>query len=129
MYIKEGIFMLRIVIILSVLLVPLNVKANIMCNDGEPSPTCQDCHQGCCSHHGGCKTNYDYQNYNNYEYSDYSNDDNEEEYEYDDEEYEDDEEDDEEEYDEKSLLVFSGLYGMASIGTVGYAIAKSKHKI
>lgn len=27
-----------------------------MCNDGSRSPSCSDCHQGCCSHHGGCAT-------------------------------------------------------------------------
>lgn len=31
-----------------------NVFANIMCNDGTRSPSCGDCHRGCCSHHGGC---------------------------------------------------------------------------
>ncbi len=36
------------------LFLPLVVNANIMCNDGTRSPSCQDCHQGCCSHHGGC---------------------------------------------------------------------------
>lgn len=30
------------------------VFANIMCNDGTVSPSCSDCHRGCCSHHGGC---------------------------------------------------------------------------
>lgn len=30
------------------------VLKNIICNDGTPSPTCKDCHRGCCSHHGGC---------------------------------------------------------------------------
>ncbi len=28
---------------------------NITCNDGTTSPTCQDCHRGCCSWHGGCR--------------------------------------------------------------------------
>lgn len=28
---------------------------NIICNDGTVSPTCQDCHRGCCSYHGGCR--------------------------------------------------------------------------
>lgn len=37
---------------------PINVKANIMCNDGTTSPSCQDCHRGCCSHHGGCASGY-----------------------------------------------------------------------
>ena len=27
---------------------------NITCNDGTISPTCKDCHRGCCSWHGGC---------------------------------------------------------------------------
>ena len=31
-----------------------DVFANIMCNDGTRSPSCTDCHRGCCSHHGGC---------------------------------------------------------------------------
>lgn len=30
------------------------VLQNVICNDGTPSPTCKDCHRGCCSHHGGC---------------------------------------------------------------------------
>lgn len=30
------------------------VNANIMCNDGTMSPSCENCHRGCCSHHGGC---------------------------------------------------------------------------
>ena len=33
---------------------PLVVNANIVCNDGTISPSCADCHRGCCSHHGGC---------------------------------------------------------------------------
>lgn len=41
-------------IILFVVFLPLNVKANIMCKDGTVSNSCADCHQGCCSHHGGC---------------------------------------------------------------------------
>lgn len=35
-------------------LIPFNVKANIMCNDGTVSSSCIDCHRGCCSQHGGC---------------------------------------------------------------------------
>lgn len=42
------------------LLFPIFVKANIMCNDGTESPTCNDCHSGCCSWHGGCYSEYDY---------------------------------------------------------------------
>lgn len=43
-----------IIIILLVFILPINVKANIICNDGTVSNSCQDCHQGCCSKHGGC---------------------------------------------------------------------------
>ncbi len=43
-----------------ILFFPLVVKANIVCNDGTTSPSCVDCHQGCCSHHGGCLSNYDF---------------------------------------------------------------------
>ena len=28
-----------------------------MCNDGTESPTCSNCHRGCCSKHGGCASN------------------------------------------------------------------------
>ncbi len=35
---------------------PIIVKANILCNDGTISPSCGDCHRGCCSHHGGCSS-------------------------------------------------------------------------
>lgn len=41
------------------------VFANIMCNDGSISPSCSDCHQGCCSHHGGCASTYN-TTYNGY---------------------------------------------------------------
>ena len=37
-----------------ILFIPLTVNANIMCNDGTTSPSCADCHRGCCSQHGGC---------------------------------------------------------------------------
>lgn len=33
---------------------PISVNANIVCNDGTISPSCVDCHKGCCSNHGGC---------------------------------------------------------------------------
>jgi len=42
---------------LFLLFFPLIVKANIVCNDGTVSATCGDCHQGCCSRHGGCTNN------------------------------------------------------------------------
>ena len=61
------------------LLLPLSVKANIICNDGTTSATCTDCHTGCCSRHGGCtdspnngggggysQSNDGYQQQNNY---------------------------------------------------------------
>lgn len=41
---------------LLILFVPTIVNANIMCNDGSISPSCGDCHRGCCSHHGGCSS-------------------------------------------------------------------------
>lgn len=44
---------------------PLVVKANIMCNDGTLSPSCGDCHRGCCSRHGGCSSNPNYSSNNN----------------------------------------------------------------
>lgn len=40
----------------------LQVDANIMCNDGTTSPSCMDCHRGCCSHHGGCAAGRSYTN-------------------------------------------------------------------
>ena len=46
---------LKLVIVL--LLIPLTVYANIECNDGTISPSCSDCHTGCCSRHGGCTDN------------------------------------------------------------------------
>lgn len=46
-----------IVFLLSFFLLNIQiVSANIMCNDGSVSPTCSDCHQGCCSWHGGCSS-------------------------------------------------------------------------
>ncbi len=41
-------------LIFIVLIFPISTNANIMCNDGTISPSCVDCHRGCCSHHGGC---------------------------------------------------------------------------
>ena len=56
-----------------ILIIPFSVKANIICNDGTRSPSCSDCHQGCCSRHGGCTAQSDnsyYQNnYNNSYYT------------------------------------------------------------
>ena len=47
------------------------VFANIMCNDGTESPTCSDCHQGCCSWHGGCASSRSsYSSSTDYEESD-----------------------------------------------------------
>lgn len=44
-------------LLIMVVLNPLVVKANIVCNDGTISAGCNDCHQGCCSRHGGCTDN------------------------------------------------------------------------
>ena len=50
--------MKKLIIFTTILLIfPLIVNANIICNDGTISPTCIDCHQGCCSKHGGCSNN------------------------------------------------------------------------
>lgn len=49
-------------IILFIVLVPTVVNANIRCNDGTISPSCGDCHRGCCSHHGGCASGGGYSN-------------------------------------------------------------------
>ena len=51
--------------IVFILLIPFCVNANIICNDGTESPTCQDCHTGCCSDHDGCTENPNH--YNNYD--------------------------------------------------------------
>lgn len=41
-------------LVMVLLLMPITVSANIICNDGTVSPSCTDCHRGCCSRHGGC---------------------------------------------------------------------------
>ena len=54
--------MKRYIVIFMVCFFLLNIQlvsANIMCNDGSESPTCSDCHQGCCSWHGGCASGSD----------------------------------------------------------------------
>lgn len=43
-------------ILLILIIIPINVYANIICNDGTMSPSCADCHRGCCSRHGGCSS-------------------------------------------------------------------------
>ncbi len=45
--------------------IPFYVNANIICNDGTESPTCQDCHRGCCSGHDGCTDNPNHYNSEN----------------------------------------------------------------
>lgn len=52
-----------------IVLIPFNVKANIMCNDGSVSKTCKDCHSGCCSHHGGCVSSGGSSSYGSSSYS------------------------------------------------------------
>ena len=79
------------------LLNPSLAFANIMCVDGTESPTCSYCHQGCCSHHGGCAS----RNY----YSDYEEDNYDEE-EYDDEEYDDEDDDDEEDSEDENNYIY-----------------------
>lgn len=57
--------------IILLLLVTIPVHANIICNDGTESPSCTNCHSGCCSHHGGCANN-NYEN-NSESNSNYNN--------------------------------------------------------
>lgn len=94
-----------IVLLLFVFLIPVNVSANIMCNDGTMSPSCKVCSQGCCSWHGGCASssyNYSYNDYDsydydyNYKYDDYN-------YKYDDYDYDDYDYDD---YNESSYSYY-----------------------
>ena len=55
---KKSCYSIIKIFLLITILLPIDVKANIMCNDGTPSPSCSDCHRGCCSHHGGCSSGY-----------------------------------------------------------------------
>ncbi len=45
-----------ILFVLTIIFIPNIVSANIICNDGTRSPSCTDCHKGCCSKHGGCSS-------------------------------------------------------------------------
>lgn len=42
-----------LIFIICIFMIPFFVNAGIICNDGHSS-SCSDCHQGCCSRHGGC---------------------------------------------------------------------------
>jgi len=57
--------MKRIIILILLLSIPIVAKANIVCNDGTESPTCLDCHTGCCSGHKGCANNPNYNYHKN----------------------------------------------------------------
>ena len=46
-----------VLFVLTIVFIPNIVSANIVCNDGTTSPSCTDCHKGCCSKHGGCSIN------------------------------------------------------------------------
>ena len=35
-------------------MLPVDNAGSLVCNDGTLSPTCDSCHSGCCSRHGGC---------------------------------------------------------------------------
>ena len=52
----------KVIIVLSA---PIFISAKIMCNDGTQSPSCYDCHGGCCSGHGGCADNYKFNDNDN----------------------------------------------------------------
>ena len=62
---------IMLAVIITFLLLPIIVKANIRCNDGTISPSCGDCYRGCCSRHGGCSSNSNYESDNggNYRYT------------------------------------------------------------
>lgn len=82
-------------LLICLIIFPFNVNANVVCNDGTVSPSCEVCGRGCCSHHGGCSNNYSSSSSNNKNDSsngnnNYNNDDNETTSSYSDEDYEDD---------------------------------------
>lgn len=54
-----------VIVFMFFVLIPFNVKANIMCNDGSISSSCTDCHRGCCSKHGGCTSGGSPSSYSN----------------------------------------------------------------
>ena len=62
---KKG---LIILLILFCLIIPINVNAVIICNDGWES-SCSVSGPGCCSHHGGV-SNYSNNSSNNYRHGD-----------------------------------------------------------
>lgn len=53
---KKGFYCIIGIFTLLIILFPTVVNANIVCNDGTVSPSCSDCHKGCCSKHGGCSS-------------------------------------------------------------------------
>ena len=53
--------------VLLMMFLPIVVNANIVCNDGTISPSCGDCHKGCCSSHGGCSNSSSSSNSTNVE--------------------------------------------------------------
>lgn len=55
--------------VIIVLTTPIFISAKIMCNDGTQSPSCYDCHGGCCSGHGGCADNYKFNDNDNNNYA------------------------------------------------------------
>lgn len=134
---------IKVLLIALLFIFPTFVYANIMCNDGTTSPTCTDCHRGCCSRHGGCAT--DYTPPANNEPSQPSEPEPDEEpvvedvqeetqeetventYE-DDTHYEDEEDDVEEESSNDDTDVFSTILGLIGIGGIGYGIAKKRRK-
>lgn len=49
-------FISYVIVMLIIISFPIIANANIICNDGTVSKSCNDCHQGCCSKHGGCSS-------------------------------------------------------------------------
>ena len=50
----------KIFLIICMFIFPIFVNAGIVCNDGTVSRSCNDCHRGCCSRHGGCSSSSNY---------------------------------------------------------------------
>lgn len=64
--VNKKIFYINLLFVFTIilLLAPSIVNANIVCNDGTTSPSCETCHTGCCSGHNGCTDNPHYNDSN-----------------------------------------------------------------
>ena len=46
--------MKKLMVLFVLILMPISIKANVLCGDGTTSEKCSVCGHGCCSYHGGC---------------------------------------------------------------------------